>query len=73
MKRKTVNEDAQIINCIKADGRNAYNRTLQEGIPVTILRGNTICRIYPDGRKESVGEVERSRCKVARTHTLKNG
>jgi len=71
MKRKSENE--LILNCIKSEGKNAYNQTLEEGIPVTVLRGNTICRIHPDGTKETLGEVKRSRCKVARTYSLKNG
>jgi len=71
MKRGIVNEDLHIIDCIKIEGRKAYEQTLRAGIPATVLRGNTICRIYPDGRKEALGEVKRSRCKVARTYTLK--
>lgn len=70
MKRKIVNEDTRIIDRIKTDGRKAYEETLRAGIPVTILRGNTICRIYPDGRKETLGEVKQRRCKVARIYML---
>ncbi len=73
MKKNAIDaeEETLILNCIKANGRKAYDQTLKAGIPVTILQGNTIYRVYPDGKKEVLKEVEPYSCKVAKTYTLK--
>ena len=69
--KKIVSDETHILDGLKMNGRKAYDQTLKAGIAVTFLSGKSICRVYPDGNKEVLGEVERSKCKVAKIYTLK--
>lgn len=44
-------EKAVIINGLQRYGRRAYEKALAGGISVTVLRGNDICRVAPDGSR----------------------
>ena len=59
------NEKDIILDGLRKYGRNAYNETLANGVPVTVLRGNKICRIEPNGSISIVGSVPRTKFKVS--------
>jgi hypothetical protein len=61
-----------IIDGLRKYGRNAYNATLANGIPVTILRGKNICRIEPNGNVLVVAKMEKTNIKLStKTFRLK--
>ena len=55
-----------IIEGLRKYGRNAYNATLANGIPVTVLRGQNICRIEPNGNVSVIAKMEKITNKVLR-------
>ena len=72
-KVKVHNDEKDVIlKGLRKYGRNAYNNTLAKGISVTVLRGNNICRIEPNGDVDIVGRVSQSKFKVSqKTYRLK--
>jgi hypothetical protein len=61
-----------IIEGLRKYGRNAYNDTLANGIPVTVLRGQNICRIEPNGNVSVVAKMKKNTIKVShKTFRLK--
>ena len=75
MKAKiNVNKAEQdiIIDGLRKYGSRAFKATLANGIPATILKGNNICRIEPNGKVSVVAKIERSMVKIAhKTFKLK--
>lgn len=68
MKIKTkVQKDEKdfILKGLRKYGRRAYDTTLANGVPVTVLRGNNICRIEPNGDIAIVARVEQTKFKVS--------
>ena len=55
--KKTITEDDVLRHALKKSGGIAYNTTLSEGISVTVLAGNNIQRIQPDGKKITIGRI----------------
>jgi hypothetical protein len=54
-----------IIEGLRKNGRRAYEKALENGVSVTVLRGKNVCRVEPDGKVSIVGKVEQSRVKVS--------
>ncbi|MDP3684449.1 MAG: hypothetical protein Q8S01_11000 [Ignavibacteria bacterium] len=54
------------MNRLKKNGRNAYDQTLANGISVTVLRGNKICMVEPNGNISVISELGQTKFKVAR-------
>lgn len=72
MNNKIKDEKDIIIEGLRKYGRKAYNVALANGVPVTILRGNKICRIDPNGSILVLGSVKQSKFKVSqKTFKLK--
>jgi hypothetical protein len=73
-KAKVVHKAEQdiIIEGLRKYGRSAYNATLANGIPVTVLRGKNICRVEPNGDVLVVAKIEKSTSKMShKTFKLK--
>jgi len=49
---------------IEKHGRKAFKVTLENGVTATILKGNQICRISPDGSVAVVKKISKSKFKV---------
>ncbi len=61
-----------IIEGLRKYGRSAYNATLANGIPATVLKGKNICRIEPNGDVSVVARMEKTTTKVShKTFKLK--
>lgn len=61
-----------IIEGLRKYGRSAYNATLANGVPATVLRGKNICRIEPNGEIYVVARLDKTRVKVStKTFRLK--
>ena len=61
-----------IIEGLRKNGRSAYDATLANGIPATVLKGKNICRIEPNGDVSVVAKIEKSMVKIAhKTFRLK--
>ena len=53
-------------------GRKAYDETLANSVPVTVVRGNKICRIEPNGNTSILAIVSQTKFKVSqKTFRLK--
>ena len=67
IKRKPLGNEKEIIeNGLRKNGRRAYDQTLANGISVTVLRGNKICKIEPNGNVSVISEVAQTKFKVTR-------
>jgi limonene-1,2-epoxide hydrolase len=64
---RTLTEEDYIHQGISQSGGEAYHRTLKSGIAVTVLQEDKIQRIYPDGRKVVIGQIERRKQKTTAT------
>lgn len=61
-----------IIEGLRKYGRNAYDATLANGIPVTVLRGQNICRIEPNGNVSVIAKMVKATTKFShKTFRLK--
>ena len=61
-----------ILEGIRKFGSNAYNATLANGVPATVLRGENICKIEPNGSVSIVGKMDKSKVKISqKTFRLK--
>lgn len=64
-KAKVQNDEKEIIlKGLRKYGRRAYDTTLANGVPVTVLRGNKICRIEPNGEIAIVSKVAQTKFKI---------
>jgi len=54
-----------ILKGLRKYGRRAYDTTLANGVSVTVLRGNNICRIEPNGEIDIVTRVAQTKYKVS--------
>ena len=59
------NEKDVILDGLRKYGRKAYDETLANGVPVTVLRGNKICRIEPNGNTTILASVTQTKFKVS--------
>jgi hypothetical protein len=59
-------EEESIRTGIKKYGRDAYEVTLSNGIAATVLEGNKIYKISPDGKRSVLAKVSKSGVKVTR-------
>ena len=59
-------EEESIRTGIKKYGRDAYEVTLSNGIAATVLEGNKIYKISPDGKRSVLAKVGKSGVKVTR-------
>jgi hypothetical protein len=57
---KSISEEDVIRKAIHLSGSNAYNDTLSKGVAVTVLQGNTIERIEPDGKRTVVRKITKA-------------
>ena len=61
MHKLPVKTDAEILrHAMKKSGDKAYRSTLKAGVSVTILKGNKIQRIDPDGKKVTICKIDLS-------------
>lgn len=61
MKTKTVEKSSEkdLINKgLRISGKRAYTKTLENGVPVTVLKDNKICRIKPNGETTVLAQIE---------------
>ena len=54
-------------HAIKMSGEDAYHAALSRGVTVTVLQGDKIQRVQPDGKKVTVGKVAKTNKKVLAT------
>jgi hypothetical protein len=59
-------EQELIFEGLRKHGRSAYNATLSKGIAVTVLKGNKICKIDPDGKVSIIARIDKPVVKVTR-------
>ena len=75
MKAKIIvkkSEQDVIIDGLRKYGRSAYNATLANGIPATVLKGKNICRIEPNGDVSVVAKMDQQMIKIThKTFRLK--
>lgn len=62
---KSKDEKSVIIEGLRRLGRRAYNTARDEGFSVTVLRGNNVCRIEPDGSTVIISKTGQAKCKVS--------
>ena len=62
IKVKKAEQDI-IIEGLRKYGQSAYNDTLANGVPVTVLRGKNICRIEPNGDVSVVAKMKKKQYK----------
>jgi len=63
-----VRSEAEVLrHAIKTSGENAYHAALNHGVTVTVLNGDKIQRVHPDGKKETVGKISKTNKKVLPT------
>ena len=61
-----------IIEGLRKYGRSAYDATLANGIPATVLRGKNICRVEPNGDVSIIAKMIKTTTKVShKTFKLK--
>jgi len=67
VKAKAVHRAEQdiIIEGLRKYGSSAYDTTLANGIPATVLRGNNICRIEPNGKVSIIAKIMKTTTKVS--------
>lgn len=59
-------EKALIVNALKISGRQAYEVARAQGLPVTVLRGNNVCRIEAEGKVSIVSKGRQAKYKVVK-------
>lgn len=64
MSKAAVNEENVIRHALDVAGGDAYCHALNKGVAVTVLQGNKIQRVYPNGEKVLVRTMEKSTKKV---------
>ena len=64
---KLVSEADVLRHAIKISGEDAYHAALNRGVTVTVLHGDKIQRVHPDGKKETVGKIAKTNKKVLPT------
>jgi len=63
-----VKSEAEVLrHAIKISGEDAYHTALNLGVTVTVLHGDKIQRVHPDGKKETVGKISKINKKVLPT------
>lgn len=64
---KVVSEADVLRYAIKISGEDAYYEALNQGVTVTVLHGDKIQRVHPDGTKVTVGKIAKTNKKVLPT------
>jgi hypothetical protein len=54
---KLTSEEKQLIKGIHTSGGQAYKDTLTKGISVSVVEGQKIYRVRPDGKRTVVGHL----------------
>ena len=71
-KKVILSEVACIEEGLSKYGRRAYDTSLENGVQVTVLRGNNILKIDANGGQEKIATIEKTRTKVTqRVFSLK--
>jgi len=71
MNKFVVKTETDILrHAIKTSGENAYHSALKAGVSVTILHGNKIQRIDPDGKKVTISKIDLSKKKLLPTRIV---
>ncbi len=61
---KLISETDKLRHALKLFGEDAYHSALKQGVTVTVLQGDKIQRVQPDGKKVTVGNIVKSTNKV---------
>ncbi|PSL49319.1 hypothetical protein CLV51_101650 [Chitinophaga niastensis] len=65
---KTLEEDREEDELVKRAAEKAGNKAAREslalGLPITILKGTSVIKLYPDGKEELVEELENPFVKI---------
>ena len=61
---KLSSEANKLRHALKLSGEDAYHSALSQGVTVTVLHGDKIQRVQPDGKKVTVGKIVKSTNKV---------
>ena len=64
---RVLTEEEHIYKGINKSGGDAYLSALSNGVAVTVLQEDKIQRIYPDGRKEVIGQIIKKKQKTIAT------
>ena len=64
---KTKTEVDVLRKAIKTSGEDAYRAALKAGVTVTILEGDKIQHIHPDGKRVTIGRIAKTNNKVLPT------
>ena len=63
----TLEEEKNIIvGALKTSGHEAYEATLKSGVPVTVLKGNNVCRVESDGKVRVVAKSRQAKFRVVK-------
>lgn len=54
---KVLSEADVLRHAIKVSGEDAFHEALQHGVTVTVLQGDKIQQVHPDGNKVTVGKI----------------
>jgi len=58
-------EEDSLRTGIKKHGRDAFKNVLSKGITATVLEGNNICKVSPDGKNKIIAQVGDSGVRVS--------
>jgi hypothetical protein len=61
---KSNSESDLLRHALKVSGSDAYRTALSKGVAVTVLEGENIQRIQPDGKKITLGKINKVNRKV---------
>lgn len=50
----------ELRKAIKTSGEDAYKAALKAGVTVTVLEGDKIQHIHPDGKKVTIGRISKT-------------
>jgi hypothetical protein len=60
-----LNSESDVLrHALKVSGEDAYRTALSKGVTVTVLEGEKIQRIQPDGKKTTVGKINKTNKRV---------
>lgn len=56
--RELTEEERILATAARECSADAVRRTFAAGLPIAVVRGNLILRVWPDGREERVGSLD---------------
>lgn len=68
---KSKSEKELINKALKVSGKNAYEKALRNGVAVTVLRDNNVCRVAPDGETTVIAKIDLAARKSIKSKTIK--